>query len=141
MHPWREIQKESPPKPDERTCKQCQHTKPLARFERGSRICRDCRNANRRQWRKDNPGWWRARDNEKHQRYLRERYRARVTQGQQPPPRRWWGVLRTSAELGHHPTDIRKMVRKGVIKGEKYLGRWAIDPASVAEYARWRGIP
>jgi hypothetical protein len=127
--------------PTERTCSRCKQTKPIARFYRGYSPCHDCRAQQAAEYRQRHPLCHRRRDPVKHRTYQREWHRKKVTRGRTPPPVRWWDAMHAACELGISVGHLYHLTRKGVIKGEKYLGRWAIDPASVAEYARWRGIP
>jgi hypothetical protein len=40
-------------------------------------------------------------------------------------------VKEAAGQMGYHPDHLRRLLRKGTVKGESFSGVWMIDPAEV----------
>ena len=40
-------------------------------------------------------------------------------------------VKEAASKLGYHPQHLRRLLRSGKVKGERFSGVWMVDPAEV----------
>ncbi len=48
-------------------------------------------------------------------------------------------VKEAASRLGYHPNHLRRLLRKGTVKGETFSGVWMVDPAEVERIKALQG--
>jgi len=160
-HPWRggwvpkSVERE-------RTCTVCDTTKPIGDYApsgSGRRtVCRECYNAKRREDESTPEGraHKRAVDRADYQRHPHKKIAAnrrcrhkKLAEAGRPivsVPERWYGTVRASLELDISVSWVGRLCQSGELRSIKTAnGRhgglcWRIDPASVAEMKKRRGL-